>query len=233
MEIGKIITIVENFAPLELQEDWDCSGYVIDIKKKDIKKIMLCLTVTTDIIKQALQNNIDLIISHHPLFFIPFEFNKNIPIYCAHTNLDKTNGGTTDSLIEILGFFKAQKIGDFLRLVELKDEILLDDFINTIKSKLNLNRVLLVNNFKKTKIKKLAFCAGSGIEFLSDAEKFGADILITGDVKYHNALDSSIIILDTGHFESEYPILDKIKKLLNNLELEVIKANEKSPFIDY
>lgn len=235
MEIKKITDLIENFASLELQEAWDYCGFQIDFVQKEVQKILLCVSVTQDIINQAVKDNFDMIIAHHPLFFIPFEFNKNIPIYSAHTNLDKAQGGTTDTLIEILDLDGAQKIafGDFLRLVQVKDPIQLEDFVKILKDKLNIKNLRVVNNLNKEKISRIAFCAGSGADFLHEAEKSKADAFVTGDVKYHTALESNVIIIDVGHFESERPILKKIKKILEPLNLEVVEANEKSPFINY
>ncbi len=240
MQSEKIIEIIENFAPTETQENWDCSGWIINLGEKEIKKILLCLSITKNIINQAKEGNFDMIFSHHPLFSVPLEFNKNISIYCAHTNLDKAQGGTTDTLIDLLGLDsnEAQKISDFsgedfLRLIELEKEIAPIDFINLLKEKLNLKSLRVVNNLNKNFIKKIAFCAGSGADFVALAEKIGADIIVTGDVKYHTALDSRVIIADIGHFESEHPVLNTIKNLLKNPELEVEIADEESPFTTY
>lgn len=241
MNIKEITDLIENFAPLELQENWDNSGWQIYLGEKDIRKVLLCLSVTENIIKQAIEKECDLIISHHPFicpFFIPFSFNKNIPIYSAHTNLDVTVGGTTDTLIDLLEIDQEQKIMnsdklEFPRTVNLKEEILLGDFIKLIKKKLKLETVRIVNNLNQKTIKKISFCAGSGASFAEDAKKLGADVFVTGDVKYHDALDSDVIIIDIGHFESELPVLKKIKNILKPLNLEVIIADEKSPFINY
>lgn len=241
MEIKKIIDLIENFAPLEFQEAWDNCGFQVfagglgNPPYGDAKKILLCLSVTQDIINQAVAGNCDMIIAHHPLFFIPFEFNKNIPIYSAHTNLDKTKGGTTDTIIENLALDVAQKTveNDFLRLVELKEEIRLEDFIQVLKDKLNIENLRVVNNLKKEKIHRIAFCAGSGADLSGEAENAKADAFVTGDVKYHQALESNVIIIDVGHFESERLVLKKIKKILEPLNLEVLEADEKSPFINY
>lgn len=236
MQIDKIIELIENFAPLETQEPWDCSGFIIKTQKTDIKKILLCVSVTQQIVNQAFDNNCDLIIAHHPLFSVPLSFNKGMQIYCAHTNLDKADGGTTDTIMALFGY-KGQKVREFLRIVDLDEEILLRDFIHLIKSKLNLTAIKVVNNSKPNSdliaVKKLAFCAGSGADFLEEARQNQADILITGDVKYHIALDSDIIMLDIGHFESERPVLNTIKNLLEPLNIEVMIADEKSPFINY
>lgn len=237
MEINKITDLIENFAPLELQEGWDNSGFQIDLGNRGVEKVLLCLSITQSIINQAIEKNCDMIISHHPLFTVPLEFNKNIPIYSAHTNLDRTDGGTTDTLIKTLGFSamqnKIEQVGDFLRVVDLKNEISLEDFIQTIKEKLNLSNTRVANNFGIKKATKIAFCAGSGADFLGEAEKIGAQIFVTGDLKYHTALDSNVIIIDVGHFESEYPVLKMLQDLLENYGVEAVIADEKSPFINY
>ena len=78
-------------------------------------------------------------------------------------------------------------------------------------------------------MKKIAFCAGSGSDFIGLAQKLGADAIVTGDVKFHTALDSNIVVFDIGHFESEILILPVLVKHLSNVE--VVYAKEKSPFI--
>lgn len=198
--------------------------------KVDIKKILLALTVNEEIINQAVEKRCDLIISHHPLFFVPFSYNKGIPIYSAHTNLDTAKGGTTDSLISLLGFNSLNSGGDFLRLVELENEICLTEFISILKKALNIDSLRVVNKYGTEKIKKIAFCAGSGADFLEEVENLGVDVFVTGDVKFHTAFDSKIVLVDIGHFESERPVLETVKKLLLPLGIEVIIADEKSPF---
>lgn len=210
--------IIEAFAPTELAEPWDCAGFAVDIAC-DVKKIMLALTVTADVVRQACEQKCDMIISHHPLFFVPFEY-KDMPIYCAHTNLDKTRGGTTDALITELGL---QGTGEgFLRYVEVDTTV--DDFVQKFKT------VRLVNNKNVSQLRKIAFCAGSGSDFIQEAAANGADALVTGDVKFHTALESEIVLFDIGHFESEVPVLKVLAELMPP-EIEVVFAQEKSPFI--
>lgn len=219
----EIVKRLEEFAPPELAEDWDCSGWIAETNKKEIHKIMLCLTVTEDIIRQAKAQNCDMIISHHPLFFVPTEW-KNIDIYSAHTNLDRTNGGTTDTLIKTLGLDVSQT-GDFLRYVE---KTLTLEELKKLLLKISPN-LRYVNNKKVKTLNKIAFCAGSGSEFIEEALSNGADALVTGDVKFHTALESPMVIFDIGHFESEILVLQVFEKLL--ADVETIRADEKSPFI--
>lgn len=219
----EIIQKIEKFAPPELAESWDCSGWGVETEKSEIKRVMLTLTVTNDIIKQALEQNCDMIISHHPLFYVPTAW-KNIDIYSAHTNLDRTNGGTTDTLVKSLGLEVSEK-SDFLRYVDINIDI--NEFSKKL-SKISPN-FRLVNNQNKKSLKRIAFCAGSGTDFIQEAYENGADALVTGDVKFHTALESPIILFDIGHFESEILVLDVFKSLLK--DIETIKAKEKSPFI--
>lgn len=230
MRKNDLIKLIEDFAPLETQEEWDNCGWQISTVKDEINKIMLCLSVTKDIINQAKEQKCDMILAHHPLFFIPFEFGHEIPIYSVHTNLDKADGGTTDTIIQILGYKNSEKVGDFLRIVN--DNISLNDLILKLKINLNLFNIRVANNQKLDKVRRIAFCAGSGSEFENIAKNNGADALITGDIKYHTALDSNIVLIDIGHFESEIPVLKTLQKLLKD-KAEIIIAKEKSPLQNF
>ncbi len=225
----KLVKLIEKFAPIDTQEDWDCSGWIVDNEAVlDANKIMLALTINKDIVAQAKKNNCDMIISHHPLFEVPLNY-KDIQMYCAHTNLDKAKGGTTDTLIETLNLnVKFFETDDFTRYIELKEKIELKKLLKLIK-KVSKN-VRYINNNKKKFVKKVAICAGAGSEFIKDAEDKGYDAFITGDIKYHTADSANIILIDIGHFESEVPVLKTIKKIIENDKLEVIYAKQKTPF---
>lgn len=219
-----IIKRIEAFAPVETQEKWDCSGWVVETSKCDITRILLTLTVTEDVINQARLKNCDMIISHHPLFCVFCDW-KDIDIYCAHTNLDKANGGTTDTLIENLGL-KIDSVNEFVRYVNT--EIPLKDMFAKLK-KISPN-LRYVNNHGVKFLKKIAFCAGSGSEFIKEAYENGADAFVTGDLKFHTALESPIVIFDIGHFESEVLVLPVFEKLIGS-NVEIFYAKEKSPFL--
>lgn len=229
MEKYKITQIIEEFAPLNLAETWDCSGWAVDVPNKcQIKKIMLCLTVTKEIVNQAHVAGCDMIISHHPLFFVPFEYH-DINIYCAHTNLDRTCGGTTDVLIKTLGLSPhcetAVNSDGYNRYVSKKFNI--KSFIELLKT--ISNNVRMVNNKNISQITKIGFCAGSGSEFINEAARCGAEAFVTGDIKFHTAVESDIVLFDIGHYESEISVLKVFEKLLKDYA-EIIYAVERSPF---
>ena len=228
---------IENFAPTETAEPWDCVGFMVETTKTEVSKVMICLTPTDEVINQAISENCDMIVSHHPMFYVNFakglldENNSpQIDIYSAHTNMDKANGGTTDTIINVLGFKNVQKQinHDFLRKVELPNPINVEDFVKQLlKISPNLR---YVNNKKATEISKIFFCAGSGADFIQEAKSLGADCLVTADLKFHTALDSDIIVFDLGHFESEILIREVLKNIIGN-DVEIVFANEVCPFI--
>lgn len=228
---------IENFAPVETAESWDCVGFMVETKNQNISKIMLCLTPTEDVITQAISQNCDMVISHHPMFcidcnsgFVSGSFMPMIDIYSAHTNMDKAIGGTTDTVIKALGFdnFKINIEHDFLRFIEFDKPILVEEFSKKIKQISPMAR--FVNNNQVSTLQKIAFCAGSGSEFIEEAKNLGIDCLVTGDLKFHTALDSEIVVYDIGHFESEILILPVFERLIGS-GVEVVYAKEKNPFI--
>ena len=158
----EIVKRIENFAPINMQEEWDASGWVVDLQEVEVNKVMFALTVTDSVFEQAVKTGCDMIISHHPLFFVPFKY-KNINIYCAHTNLDKADGGTTDRLIKTLRFV-SKKYNDFVRIVELENEM----SIEYLKLKLLpiSPHLRIVNTNKVKSIRTIGFCAGSGSDFI-------------------------------------------------------------------
>ena len=223
MDKYEIVRKIEEFAPLETQEKWDCSGWGVVNDNLEVHRVLFALTVTDKIIQQAVEKNCDMIISHHPLFYVPLGWN-HFNIYCAHTNLDKAEGGTTDTLIKKLGFTKTDNF-EFVRIVRLQKPITvtkLKQKLLTISPKLRY-----INNNNVETIQSIGFCAGSGSEFINEVD---TDAFVTGDLKFHTALEANQVVFDIGHFESEIFAPEILKEITGVGEKGVI-ADEKSPFI--
>lgn len=220
----EIVRKIEKFAPLDTQEPWDCSGWIVDGANEDVSKVLFALTITDKIYEQAMDLKCDMIISHHPLFYVPLKY-KKINMYCAHTNFDKAFGGTTDLLVKHLGWI-GEPYGDFVRLVELDKEM----SVEYLKLKLMhiSPKLRMVNNYNKDLIKTIGFCAGSGSEFVKETP---CDAFVTGDLKFHTALESDKILFDIGHFESEIFSVKFFRELVGLSGKEGLIADEKSPFI--
>jgi dinuclear metal center YbgI/SA1388 family protein len=240
VKIKEIIEKIETFAPLSLAEQWDNTGWQIKLDFDDADKIMLALSPTLDVLQQAKQHGCSLVITHHPLFFsklkqiIPdvlsnkvtiFAIQNNIQIYSAHTNLDKTQGGINDKLASMLGLLDIEVIDGLVR-VGMVDEMSLEEFVLKCKKTLGCNSVKLINPLGLKNVKKVAICSGSGSDFINSVE---ADIFVTGDVKYHNAIEVlDKAVLDVGHFESERVILASLQEIL--APWDTVLADEKNPW---
>lgn len=217
-----IVRKIEDFAPLETQEKWDASGWIVDKKETNVEKIMFALTITDKVFNQALESGCDMIISHHPLFFVPLKY-REMNMYCAHTNLDRAKGGTTDLILQKLGL-EGEGEG-FVRVVKLPAPISVEEFRQTL---LTISPNLrYVNNYGAKTVESIGFCAGSGSELISETP---TDAFVTGDLKFHTALDSRQVVFDIGHFESEIFAPELLKKICGVGEKGVI-ADETSPFI--
>ena len=234
-----IVLKIEKFAPLETQEKWDCSGWGVNkgwsqihpatphvekgVESENVTRVLFALTVTDKTIKQAREKGCDMIISHHPLFYVPLDW-KDINIYSAHTNLDKADGGTTDRLIKELGFTISEK-REFVRIVNLDKPIDIEELRQKL---LKISpKLRYINNYNHKSISSIGFCAGSGSEFIN---KTNTDAFITGDLKFHAALECEQIVFDIGHFESEQ-FAPLILKEITDIGENGVIADEKSPFI--
>ena len=233
-ELIEIINKIERIAPLQKQEEWDNSGWQIRLNKSDIKKVMLCISLTGDILKQALLKRCDIIISHHPLFF-EGDYQKELtrdliryhmPVYSIHTPFDKAVNGTTDMMLESCGFCSDEVLNDYTKIYYA--DMTLKELCHRIKRGLKAEHIRVTNYNPEKVVKKVAFCAGSGTSFCEDVIKAYCDCFVTADLKYHCALDNDITIIDVGHFESERPALNTLKNLLKDV-VEVEIAEEKSP----
>ena len=113
------------------------------------------------------------------------------------------------------------------RISKLENTLTLEELCNNIKDKLNIDYIRVTGNLDD-KISKVAVVTGSGADMFRKAQRNGADVLITGDMKYHDAqdaLDLGMNVIDCGHFDTEDIFKDAIGVYLNNIEeIEVIKS---------
>ncbi|MBQ6820280.1 MAG: Nif3-like dinuclear metal center hexameric protein [Clostridium sp.] len=258
--VKDIIKIMEDFAPVNLKEDFDNVGLMVGDKEKEVKKVLLALDCTLKVIEEAEDKNIDLIITHHPLIFnkpscittdsligkkIIKLIKSDISVYSSHTNLDSAREGLNETIVNILGYNSKELIEEnknsrdsnegLGRIVRLDNPIKIDSLINNVKKKLNIEALKVVK--AKEEVSTIAIINGSGSSFLKEAYKRGADCVITGDTTYHFASDykeMGVSIIDTGHFSSEWIVfLEVIKKLQDKLtDVEIIVSEYSSdPYI--
>lgn len=355
----KLKTLVKKFEskyPLNLAYDWDNVGLLVGDFDAEINKVMVSLEANENVIQEAIKNNVDLIVTHHPFIFKKLNkintgdlkgrlihklIKNDIALYSMHTNFDIAFDGLNDYFMEVMGFengkilevtnsevlyklavyvpvthidivkdalgrsgaghignyshcsfssegkgnfrplegsnpfigsngeietveeikietivpqkilggviskmisvhpyeevaydlYKLENKGDSVglgRVSKLDTEINLEELCNLIKEKLNMKHIRVVGNLE-TKINKVAVVTGSGSDMAKKAQRSGADVLISGDVKYHEAqdiLDMGMCLIDCGHFESENIFKDVMKRFLDTIDnIETMKSN--------
>ncbi|KAA0892207.1 Nif3-like dinuclear metal center hexameric protein [Oryzomonas rubra] len=105
------------------------------------------------------------------------------------------------------------------RVGSLAEQTTLADYAARIREMLHAPGLRYVGD-PATVIKKVALCSGSGASLLRDAVRCGADVLVTGDVKYHDARDAQdlgITLIDAGHFPSEIIMVDDVAERLGRM----------------
>lgn len=239
MKVGQIYKILDEIAPFELQESWDNSGLLVGSFDDEISKIYLSLDIDDKMLDELSPNS--LIIAHHPLIFKGLKqinpslypgkliykmIKKNISLIAMHTNYDLSV--LNEYFVrEILGFEISKKDG-FLIYSDMNTSF--DELVNLVKSRLNLPN--LRTSKAKDEIKRIAVCTGSGGDLIRDVN---ADCFLTGDLKYHQALEAienGLNLIDINHYESERYFGESLIKYLQNFKIEVIITNSKNPFMN-
>lgn len=240
LTVGEVSHFLSRFAPPSLAEEWDRVGLQVGSMKDKVRGILISLDVTEAALDEAMARKANLLITHHPLFFKPllalddqsvvarlarWAAQTEINILAFHTNLDSTPHGLNDLLAKNFSIrnprpllpardprFKKAGLG---RIGKIQTTTLRE---LTAKAA----RILSLKNLRSVgdpthPIRNLAVMTGSGGGFFLEAKMAGADALITGDVKYHQALealDEGIALLDIGHFAGEIGMIELVAKLL-------------------
>jgi len=237
MKIEDIYNILDEISPFELQESWDNSGVQVGDFEKEVKKIYLSVDIDFDFLKDIEPNS--LIITHHPLIFKPIKnllfssypsnlikelIKKDISLIAMHTNFDKTH---LNSFVakEILGF-KNAFCEDFVCYFDVDMDF--DDFVNGVKKSFDLEYVKVLKT--KEKIKRAALTTGAGGSFIKEIK---ADVFLTGDIKYHDAMEAKSIglsLIDIEHYSSERYFSRILAQELKKNKIEAIISSTKNPF---
>ncbi|MCQ2969847.1 MAG: Nif3-like dinuclear metal center hexameric protein [Clostridium sp.] len=258
MLLSDIIKLIEDFAPKYIKEDFDNVGLMVGDKNREVSKILLALDCTNEVIEEAKINDIDLIITHHPLIFRKpssittdtlqgskiMELIKNdIALYSVHTNLDSAENGMNETIAKLLGLKESKLIEVNLknnkagigRVGLLEEEVSIESYAKKVISELGIKHARLVKGNESAK--RIAVINGSGQDFISKAVAMGADTIVTGDTTYHFASDykeMGINIIDIGHFGSEWTVFLKVMQRLYKdfKQVEIIESKKcEDPYI--
>lgn len=219
-----LIEILDDMAPEANSEEWDNGGFLVGRANKHIMKIMIALEPALSVIDEAIAFGADLLLVHHPVIFAPLSSvtseslrgekvlklaENSIALYAAHTSFDVACGGNNDCLLELLGVSQSRDIaGGTGRMAELAESQSLKNFAKFVAERLDIpeHQMRISSSDIEGMIQKVAVCTGAGGDIVDEAISEGCDCLITGDMRYHAALDAverDFNIIDAGHFGTE------------------------------
>ena len=352
-----IAKALAEFAPDMLSEDYDNTGLIIGNPNQEVSKVLLAYEITEEVIKEALEEECQLIITHHPLIFksvkkltdqsadqklIASLISNNLGHIALHTNADNVLNGVNKALADRLGVENyrilkpgkdklyslvvfipdeafdrveaaifdagAGRIGNYShcgyvisgtgsfmplenanpaigqinrieRVSERRLEVIVpgrklravlsaiwqthpyeevahfinplhnvdpesgsggigtlpkpmkyQEFVQFVKDVLKSD-VMRSSKHHPHTVQKVAFCGGAGAFLITVAKEQGADVFITGDVKYHDFFnaDNTFGILDAGHCETEWMILNEfaafLRKKFHTFAVQISNVN--------
>ena len=244
MKCDNIIKQLETLAPLSYACDWDNPGLLAGRRDKEVKKVLLALDATDEVVEAAVKRGADLLITHHPLIFRPLKkingddfigrrvlklIRNDISYYAMHTNFDIAPGCMADLAAERL---KLRDLKVLEPAVEDKGEVYgigktgylpwkmsLEELAAYVKGAFQLPFVT-VYGLKELAgpIDFVAVSPGAGGSMVKHAVKAGAQVLITGDIGHHDGIDAvadGTAVIDAGHYGLEHIFMDYMEEYLD------------------
>ena len=255
-KVSEIIYLIEKFAPLAMAATWDKSGIQVASAKENVERLAVMLDPTPDALQKAVEAGADMVLAHHPLAMQPRfldtlgAYHKavslllrfEIPLYSAHTSLDTALGGPVSWLGNALALQNITPLEEiapagldttlpygFGFYGDLQESLPYTVFVRRLTEALGRNFWTACGP-EIISVRRIACCPGSGSSYAEAAHAVEADILITGDVKYHSALEAPLRILDVGHFILEYTMMrlfsEKLAKELPDIDIIFIPASD-------
>ena len=211
---------------------------------------MTCLTITAETADEAIAQNADLIVSHHPLPFRPIKklTTDNVPsellwklakagvsVYSPHTAFDSAAEGINHSLAAKLGVSEVKPLVVAKDQPDATDQTLgagrygklatstsLNEFLNRVKDEFGLKKLSFVGDVDRG-VTSIAFACGSGGSFLDKAVRVGCDVMVTGEATFHTCLDAkakNVALILLGHYCSER---FAVEQLADRLQREFVE----------
>ena len=212
-------------APYELAGEWDNVGLLVGEPDADVSRALLALDITPDVVREAHEKDVQLIISHHPVIFDPLRTLEpdtapyllaryGIGAICLHTNLDRAEQGVNVQLAKALGLGNTEFFpDDYLLVGEPERAMTADEFAELIKERLGSPSV----RYTPGTVTRAAVSSGGGGEGVELAQRYGFDAFVTGELKHHHynyAAAHGTAAFDAGHFSTENVVIKPLADML-------------------
>lgn len=233
--------------PFDTQEQWDNSGLLIGNVFSEVKTAAVMLDATEENIEKAIKNDVDLIITHHPVIFDPLKsvlnddpvynlIKENVAVISMHTNWDKAEKGVNSILAKVLELTDVKTLeseqGDgFVKYGTLSAPEPEADFCAIVKEKLKSPVIKYASAHEA--IRRVAVCGGAGADYIDEVANI-VDAYVTSDIKYHQFLHASEIgltLIDAGHFSTEDISMGPLSLMLAQAfpDIKVLRLRSQDP----
>lgn len=236
MNVKELYEKISERIPESLRMQWDNDGIMCCTDSTaTVKRVLVALDVTDEVVEYAMRGDFDLIISHHPLIFKPLSaitdenhiarkviklISSGISVFSFHTRADIVEGGVNDILADLVGLYSAEPFGEggLGRIGELDEECSLDDFASGVKLSLGVDSLRVADGYNT--VKRVAVVGGDGKDFIADAIAAGADTYVSGRIGYNvmaEAAEMGINLIEAGHFFTEHPLTEFFASLVQHI----------------
>ena len=235
MNVKELYAFLNEKIPPSLSCDWDNDGLMCCAdEEKEIQRVLIALDMTAEVIQKAIDEQYDLILSHHPLIFSPLKavnprdhiarrvislIRADVAAMSFHTRLDAVEGGVNDILAADLGLLNAEPFGDngeaIGRIGTLKEPMPLAEFAALVKKATGAEQVQFSDAGKAAF--RVAVLGGSGSSDVKAAMRAGADTYVSGELKHSNLTDApecGMNLVAAGHFYTENAVCERLKSLV-------------------
>ena len=235
MNITEFCVMMEQIAPQSLAMDDDRIGLLIGTDHKEIRKVLVALDLTVDVAEEAIREDADLVLTHHPILWTPVAgiypdhpdtaaayklIRHGIGHFAAHTNLDAASGGVNDTICDILGLeqihpLEPDRLG---RIGRLPQKMRFAEFVSLCENRFDTKA--RITGDPDRFIQTVCCIGGSGGGDIEYVRQAGCDAFVTGEMKHNQAIDAAFYGLCCcvlGHYETENPVL---KPLIKRLQTE-------------
>ncbi|HIJ91022.1 MAG: Nif3-like dinuclear metal center hexameric protein [Desulfobulbaceae bacterium] len=237
-----LLSILNTIAPFAMAEPWDNVGLMVGDPDQQVTGILIALDPTEALIHEALSQNLNTILTHHPLIFHPLKtihtgtpmgrmlktaLSHDLALIACHTNLDLVAAGVSNALADKLGLHDTRPLTDqepagpgqspgFGKIGSLPTPLTSKQFLNRLLTALDAPGIQIAGSLPES-IHTVALCGGSGSDLAETARTMGAQVYITGEVKHSVARwaeGAGFCVIDAGHYPTEKLIVPVLAEIL-------------------
>ena len=230
MLVSELLADLDKRAPLRYAEDWDNVGLLVGDPSARITGVVTSIELTDAALDRAVEQKANVVITHHPIMFRPLRnlqfhgrfgdaslikrlISEDVNHISMHTNFDRSPDALHSYLFSELGINNGRPLEDhpdgngsgYGIIGEFSKQLALSDLLKEVAEKFEVKEIRTAGPTDKS-VRKVAMVTGTGMFMYERARALGADCFITGDLKYHEAVQAKydgIAVIDVGHFGAE------------------------------